>query len=149
MKRIEKILKTIIISFGISSISPLLVPFAIGEDGLLNIVGYVAGIMFWAGLILGILGCVLLKKAWERLQNKNSNIEGKRKPSALRFFSNSHAKVVDGVMIAGFAGVLFSLVNINLNEWLVIIFLVMMLAGVYGHFLVNGYIYESILNHKK
>lgn len=146
MKQVVKLFKIVVILLGISSLSPLLVPFAIGEDGSLNVLGYISGVMFWAGLILAIIAYILLKKVWEKSQNEKESIV--RRISVLRFFSSPHAKVVDGVMIIGMAGVLLSLVNNGLNEWLIVIFLIMMLAGIYGHFLVNGCLYESILNYK-
>lgn len=147
MKQIKKIYLIVIILFGVSSISPLLVPFSISKDGNMNIIGYITGIMFWTGLILGILGYILLEKKWKETFNRKVESKQKKISSALRFFSNPHAKIVDSVMFVGIAGVIYSIVNIDVSEWIAVIFLMMMLAGIYGHFLVNGNIYEKILDY--
>lgn len=146
MKRIGIIFKLIVISGIITSLSPLLVPLAIGEDGSLNVLGYVSGIMFWVGLFSGLLGMYLMKKFWKNRAKDEQN--DKKKKVALRFGSNPHAKIADSIMLVGLGGVLLSLVYRTINEWIVVICLTLMIAGSYGHFLLNSEMYAAFSKHK-
>ncbi len=132
-------------AFMVSAVTPLLIPFALDSEGNLNAAGYAAGLMFWAGLIAGCVGYVLL---W-RKEKENFVLqtgENRKLPSALCFFSNREAKAADGIMIAAIIGTIFCAVNITVNQIVAAIFLVLMLAGIYAHFLLNGKMYQYIWN---
>lgn len=128
--------------FMASAASVLLVPFAIGKDGNLNTVGYIAGGLFWVGLISGIVAYrVLIKKA-----NIGVKMQEK-KAGRIRFFGNPPAKVTDGIMIVALIGSIYCAVNIAVNQVIAVIFLLLFIIGLYAHFLLNGSVYQHIWDH--
>ena len=133
-------------AFAISAVTPILIPFALDSNGNLNSLGYAAGVMFWAGLALGCAGYALL---YRKERGKiTEEIEKRKLPSALCFFSNRPAKVTDGIMIAAIIGTIFCAVNVTVNQIAAAVFLLLALAGVYAHFLLNGKMYQYIWNSK-
>lgn len=111
----------------------------------MNAVGYAAGGMFWAGLIAGVAAYILLCRT-EKEQIQETAPEDKR-PSGLRFFSNPPAKVMDAVLVVGIVGTIYCVVNITVNQMVAAVFLLLMLAGIYAHFLLNGKVYQYIWNY--
>ena len=80
MKKIKKLFLLVACMFGLSGISPVLVPFSIGEDHNLNAIVYATGVMFWLGLLLGIAGyigliLILQKKKENVLKEKSKTFE--------------------------------------------------------------------------
>lgn len=133
--------------FCVSAMTPILVPFSIGKDGNLNIVGYITGALFWFGLVAGsIVYMLVYRKEKVRIQINGS---GKKFIPGLCFFSNPPAKVMDIVLVIGIIGTIFCSVNLKVNQFVAIIFLVLLLTGVYAHFLLNGKVYQYIWNYKK
>ena len=71
MNLMKKGFAGVLAAFAVSALSPVLIPFALDGDGNLNGAGYAAGVMFWLGMIAGIIGYILLylqykKKRTER-----------------------------------------------------------------------------------
>lgn len=149
MKQLKGVFLITSILFIISALSPILVPFSTGEDGMMNMIGYIAGAMFWMGLIPGIVGCVLLNRQWKKMGKRIGEKGQKKLPTALHFFSNPPAKIFDVVMFIGIAGVIYGMVDITASTFIVVLSLTMMLAGVYGHFLLNGDIFNYIFAREK
>lgn len=146
MKLIRKGFIGVLAAFMVSAVTPLLIPFALDGDGNLNGAGYAAGVMFWAGLIAGCAGYALLyRKEKEKIE---TGAEKRNRPSALYFFSNLPAKAADGIMIVGVIGTVICAVNVTVNQTVAVIFLLLMLAGIYAHFLFNGKLYSYIWNCK-
>lgn len=136
----------ILLIFFVSAVTPILIPFATGKDGNLNPLGYVAGAMFWTGLLGGILGYILLfRKDRRMLKEKTAE---RKLPPGLRFFSNPPASVMDLVMVIGVAGTIYCVLKFTVNPFAEVIFLWMMLTGIYAHFLLNGNMYYYIWNCK-
>lgn len=144
---IKKHFLLILAAFIISACMVILVPFSAGDDGNLSPIGYAAGILFWAGLIAGVTGYLFLYKKGKTLITEN--IHEKKIPSALRFFSNPPAAVMDTVMILSIAGTVYCALHVTISQYIAVFFLLMTLAGVYAHFLLNGKIYQYIWNCKK
>lgn len=134
-------------AFLISAVSPLLIPFAVDSDGKLDTAGYAAGVMFWAGLVIGsIVYLSVSRKLKSEIREKPDG--KKRLPSALCFFSNSPAAIMDIVLIVGLAGSVYITVNVIVNEVVAAGCLLLALAGIYGHFLFNGKVYQYIWNRR-
>lgn len=132
-------------AFAVSALSPMLIPFALNGDGNLNGAGYAAGAMFWLGLITGIAGYILLYLKYRKRGTKKAK---RRLPSPLCFFSNRPAQVMDVVLIVGLIGTIYCTVNVTVNQILAVVFLLLALAGIYAHFLLNGDVYQYIRNYK-
>lgn len=132
-------------AFAVSALSPMLIPFALDGDGNLNGAGYAAGAMFWLGLITGITGYILL---YLKYRKRGTEKAKRRLPSPLCFFSNRPAQVMDVVLIVGLIGTIYCTVNVTVNQILAVVFLLLALAGIYAHFLLNGDVYQYIRNYK-
>ena len=146
-RQIKKWFLLVLLVFLVSSASIILVPLAVGKDGILITIGYLGGGMFWGGLLLGIVGYILLNiKAKIREKTKE---QGKKIPGVLRFFSNPPARVLDGILIIGIFGTIYCVVNAAINELAEIISLWFLFLGIYGHILFNGKIYRYIWKHGK
>lgn len=145
--QIKKWFSLVMLAFAVSSVSVILVPFAVGKDGNLNSLGYAAGIMFWAGLLLGIAGYILLNKK-ANIQGKENtekeDTEKKKIPDVLRFFSNPPAKVMDGILIIGIIGTIYCGIHAEVNQIIAVVFLLFLVLGIYAHVLLNGKIYRCI-----
>lgn len=149
MKQLKGVFLITSVLFFLSAISPVFILFAVGDNGKMNALGTVAGGMFWGGLILGVGSYIVMNRLWKE-KCKKAKKEGEKKLiTAFRFFRNPLAVIIDIAMILGIAGVIYSIVDITANNIIVVISMVMMLAGVYGHFLVNGDIYQYIWSRKK
>lgn len=136
-------------AFMLSAATTLMIPFSTGKDGCLNRVGYAAGIIFWLGLAAGITGYILLVRKIKagHVQGTEETRQEKGRLTVFRFFSNPPAGIMDIVMIIGMAGTIYCAVNITVNQMAAAVFLLMLLAGIYLHFLLNGNIYRYIWNH--
>lgn len=144
--RIRRKFLLVISIFCISAVTPVMIPFSIDKKGNLNTLGYAAGIMFWGGLLLGIAAYILLwRKEKEQIQG---HAIGRKLPPGLRFFGNPPAVAADILLIAGAAGTIYCAVNITANQIMAAIFLLLLLAGFYAHFLLNGNVYQYIWNCK-
>ena len=134
-----------VLLYCISAATPILVPFAMDVNGDMNIWGYVAGGMFWAGLLLGSILYVVLMFITKPKRR------GRRKkgiPSQLRFFGSTVSKITDSVFVVGLCGTIYGYVSRTDKQAIVVIFLVLLLSGFYMHFLVNGKVYQHISNSK-
>lgn len=147
----QKALKIIfgltVLLFCISAISPVLIPFAIDENGMMNVMGYLSGGMFWFGLLSGgVLYIVLMIKAKPRRRGRRGK---KQLPAIFRFFSNTVAKITDSLLIIGLCGTVYCSTGRVDSQIVVVIFLVLLLIGIYTHFLFNGKVYQYICNSKE
>ena len=145
MSLMKKEFAGVLAAFAVSALSPVLIPFALDGDGNLSGAGYAAGAMFWLGLIAGIVGYILLYLKYR----KNETVKTKRRlPSPLCFFSNRPAQIMDAVLIVGLIGTIYCIVNVTVNQIVAVVFLLLALAGIYAHFLLNGNVYQYIWNYK-
>lgn len=140
----KKLFLGIFAAFFLSAVSTSLIPFALDAEGNLSVAGYAAGVMFWAGLLTGCTGYVLLyRREKHKLRQK---IQKRKFPSALCFCSNRYAAAADAVMAVGIIGTIYCTVNLTVSQIIAVIFLFLALAGVYAHFLLNGKMYQYIWN---
>ncbi len=146
MKFTRIIFAGILAAFAVSAASALLIPFALDSEGNLNGAGYAAGVMFWAGLIIGCAGYTGIRIRED--QKIREKLCKRKLPSALCFFSNIPAAVMDCLLIAGIIGTICCTVNESANQMAAAVFLLFALAGLYAHFLLNGKLYQHIWNNK-
>lgn len=135
----------ILLAFLISAGTVVLIPFSMTKDGNLNVLGYIAGILFWSGLIVGSVGYLLLYRSQRDVIIGQSN---GRIPGIFRFFSNTPAIVMDVILIISVIGTIYCTRNVTASQTISVIFLLMTLVGVYAHCLLNGKIYQYIRNYK-
>lgn len=151
MSRMKGIEKKFYISAGCflpTVISLLLLPLSgTGETAGQKILGILIGVLFWAGVLLTAGSYFLLYRSC-REQMKESTKKSKI-PSCFRFFSNPIAVAVDAVLITSFIGTLYSNFRIDVSEVLEFISLVLFIIFLYLHFLVNGKIFQYIVQGKK
>jgi len=134
-----------VLLYCLSAATPIFVPFAIDASGDMNILGYVAGGVFWAGLLLGsILYLVLILITRPKRRGRRK----KGIPSQLRFFGSTASKITDSVFLVGLCGTIYGYVSKTDQQAIIVIFLVLLLIGIYTHFLVNGKVYQNIYNSK-
>ena len=145
---IRKRFVLIIVSLMVSAFALLLVPFSIKDDGTLNVLGYLAGGLFWTGLIGGIAGYMnLLKKYKRKLKRRSSQPKEKTdKLPGLQFFSNPPAKVVDVIMMAALVGTIYCISHAGVDPYVAILVVVLAIITIYAHFLLNGKVYRYIWN---
>lgn len=133
-------------AFLLSALTPLAIPFAVDGSGNLTGVGYAAGGIFWLGLVLGLAGYLLLAFRTKGAFPKSRN---RRLPSGLYFCSNRPAIAADAALAVGLVTTIVCAVNIRMPAGIAMAGLVLVLAGVYAHFLFNGKLYEYIWNRPK
>lgn len=145
-KRIKTGFWGILGSFLVSAMTPVLIPFATDVNGNLTEAGYATGILFWLGLIIGIAGYVLLSL---KTKEQIAKIAKRKLPTVLCFFSNGPAIAADVGLGVGVVITIICVRNIYVNKVIAILGLVLMLAGIYAHFLLNGKLYRYIWSSKK
>lgn len=120
-----------------SAASVWLVLAAFDKEGNMNTLGYVAGAVFWLGLIGGIIGYILcFRKAYP-------------KPNVWKFFSNKPAKAVDGILVLSAAVTIYGACRVETNELIVLMEIFLLLLSIYFHFLLNGKVFTEILQEDK
>lgn len=129
------------VCFGISACSFLFIPLSDfnGTKAQLYF-AYLVGILFWLGLILGLLITF-------RLGNKRKKIGFKmyKFPGVLCFFKNKKSKVCDMIMLISFIILIILQRVFGIYYWISIIFLSITLFLVYLHSILNGNNYAYII----
>lgn len=140
MKDIEKRKEFFVVSvaFLISALSAWMILAAFDSEGNMNIWGYVAGVLFWLGLLGGIAGYILFfRKAYP-------------KPNVLKFFSNKPAIAADGIFILSAAVTIYGTCRGGMNQIVEVAAIFLLLLSLYMHFLLNGKVFtEILLNSEK
>lgn len=136
--------------FGISAVSVLLTPYSVMDNGNLRPAGYAAGILFWAGLILGAVTYLLLCREYKKMDIVEQMPENK----LLRYVcSNPAAIAADVLLVTSLIMTVYASVNIRFNQTAAMVFLFLMVMSVYAHFLLNGkvfrYIYRNDIGKRK
>ena len=117
-------------AFVISSLSVLMM--------ILEISDILPGIVFWAGMIAGIVFYILSVKYMPVKKGKGGL------PGGLHFFSNRPALVTDIVMIICLGLTIYFAVNFRSNQTIAAVILFLLILSVYAHFLFNGKVYKYI-----
>ena len=104
-KKLKKQLLISLCCFSLISLAVLLMPLA-GERETLTQRGLncAVGILFWSGLLSGILSCVFIHKKNRKYLSVHTD-KGRR-PAAVRFFSTRAAVLADSVLIVSLIGVI-------------------------------------------
>lgn len=150
LKNIKILFAVVSVFFGISGFSVLLTPYSVMDNGKLAPAGYAAGILFWAGMILGIMAYVLLYREYK----KTGITEAKPAHKLLRYVcSNPAATVADVLLAAALVMMVYVSVNIRFSQTVAMISLFLLVISIYAHFLLNGkvfrYIYKNYLEKRK
>ena len=128
------ILLASICAFALSSASFLLIPFSrFSGTALQKTLAYLVGILFWSGLIAGLIMTAVLGKARKKARYKKYEL-----PGVLCFFKNKKGKIFDIIMIS--ASVLLLIIDL-IGATVTLISMVILSAGVfsvYMHSVFNG-----------
>lgn len=130
----RKMILISIICFAVSLISFTLIPFSdFRKSGVQQTLAYMVGVLFWLGVIIGIL-----ITAWlGHIRNSDSNKKNKL-PGVLCFFKNKRAIQCDITMIVSFVLLIIFQKSFGVYHWLSIILLSITLFFVYLHSILNG-----------
>ena len=143
---------TVVAAFLISSLSVLLliIPVTIPTEGL-PLTYTVCGIVFWAGLAIGILLWLIL---YLKVRKQSGYAVVKKhihRPGIANIFSNKSAKAWDCIMILSLAGVIAGTIFFPYASFLNSIFICIFLFSFHLHYLYNGkvYAYINMKNRRK
>lgn len=146
IQKLKKRFSLVAAGFGISALSVLLLPFTQDKEQELTTAGYAMGILFWAGMIAGIIGYIILRKQVRQMpdqeQHKNRHVIRNY------IFSNRLAAIADSVMIVSFIATIYYAVRVTANQTIALVFMFLMVAGVYAHFLLNGRIFRCLYQNQ-
>jgi len=145
-KRSGKVLMTLsIVSFFISSITILFMPFGSFEPDGNSLLAYTLATAFWAFLLLGIVFILIIGKQ----RRKNILFAKTGGIVFLRFFRNKPAIVFDVLLIAGILSLIISLLIIRtLPSWLTLAGTFTTVFSLEMHALLNGKNFEWLyMNH--
>lgn len=134
MKRINQKSAFIIvyISFLVSALSTWLLPMAFDKTDHLSMAGYATGVIFWLGMLVGIVGYILFF--------------GKKygSPNITKMFQNIPAIVADVVFVLSLAGTIYSAIHFEINQWIAVTALFLLILSLYSHFLFNGKVFQHV-----
>lgn len=124
-------------SFFLSAASVWLVLAAFDQEGHMNVLGYMAGTVFWLGLLGGIAGYIIcFRKRYP-------------KPNVWKFFSNRPAIAADGILIVSAAVTIYGACRVETGEMVILTAVFLLLLSIYFHFLLNGKVFAEILLESK
>lgn len=125
------------IPFLISAASVWMILGAFDTEGNMNALGYIAGSLFWLGLLGGIGSYIYFFR--KRYQG----------PNVLKFFSNKPAMAADVIFIISLAVNILLVKQDYTNRIVALLFIFLLLLSLYSHFLFNGKIFTKILIENK
>jgi len=139
-----------IIGFLIFSISFLLMPVeTTGAEQGPNAVTVVAGIMFWIGLLVGVIAQICLSASRKNWFNKNKvrlPLSNQPKLGLITFFRNKTAIGFDVLLIISLVGLIVSIALTNATGYGCYIFLALTTFSFCSHCIFNGKNYYFIEN---
>ncbi len=133
--------------FAISSFSILL--SFIGDykgNGISVLFAVLTGVLFWTGLVFGIVSILLVNKHRKKSEKKKSvdYISRIRRTGAASFFSNKLAAKVDIAMVALFILMLVTMFIPAVSQNITLVFVAFFMFSVYMHCMLNGVNYKYI-----
>lgn len=147
-KKMKRQLMIPLCCFALTSLAILIMPFtASSETGMQQGLGYAAGILFWAGLVSGIITFIAVNRKnrkFIREQKEKGNL-----PAGRWFFRNQPAAVVDSLLIVSLTATIIIAAGASFGSVPEIIFLLVLVTTAYLHFLVNGNLFTYILLKEK
>ena len=134
--------------YALMSLAILLLPFVnSGGTAGQDILQYVIGILFWAGLLAGSVFYIFL---YRKYKNRIvTELPDGRVPAFLRFFSSPAAAATDLALILGIGGMVYCSLAEKPAEGLELASMFLLVTSLYLHFLVNGKIFRYISQSKK
>ena len=139
-----------IIGYFIFSISFLLMPIeAKGVEQGPNVVTVVAGIMFWIGLLVGIIAQICLSASRKNWFNKNRvrlPLSNQPKLGLITFFRNKIAIISDVLLIVALVGLIVSVMLTDATGYACYIFITLTTFSFCSHCIFNGKNYYFIEN---
>ena len=146
IQKLKKRFVLVAAGFGISALSILLLPFAQDKEQELTTAGYAMGILFWAGMIAGIIGYIVLKKQTREIVNHR---QYKKQPAARNyFFSSKPVMIADFIMLVSFTATIYYAVRVAADQTIALVFMFLFVTGIYAHFLLNSKIFRCIYQNK-
>lgn len=109
----------------------------------------VAGIMFWLGLLLGVLFQILLATHIRKTTVKNRTCRGTKRRAMIgifSLFSNPVAIIFDLLMVVSLAGLIISIISTGGMEYICYVFLATTVFTFCMHCIFNGRIYFYVSN---
>ena len=139
-----------VICFLIFSISFLLMPIKSNEASQeLSVVTLVAGLMFWIGLVIGIITQIILSSIRKRWITKNKikgRVENQPRLGLISFFRNKAATFFDALLILSLLGLIISIATIDANDYMCYVFIALLSFSFCTHCIFNGKNYFFIKN---
>ena len=130
----RKHLKLSVFCFAVSACSVLLIRVSsFGEDPVLKALAYLVGILFWGGLISGLIITARLSRSRPAGFSPSD-----KRPGVLRFFSSKEAKICDTVFIVFVILFLISRTIAGFDHPITLILLCAALFSGYLHSILNG-----------
>ena len=120
--------------FVVSSSSFLFIPKSNfnGSDSQ-QVMAYLVGILFWGGLLSGMLSLIILDFKRRKAKFRKSYC-----PGVLCFFRNNKAKICDICMITGVLLFVMSEKRLGLYHMLSLVLLALSVLSIYMHSILNG-----------
>ena len=140
-KKLKKQLLISLCCFSLISLAVLMMPLA-GERETLTQRGLncAVGILFWIGLLSGILSWVVIHR--KNRKYLSVHIDKGRRPAAVRFFSTRAAVLADSVLIVSLIGVIAGNISKQFHPAADYIFLFLFVTALYLHFLTNSNLFH-------
>lgn len=139
-----------VVAFLVFSISFLLVPVEADttEQGT-NVYTIVAGLMFWIGLVVGIVMQVILsilRRKWFLRNKVKLPLTNQPKLGLISFFKNKTAMVFDVMLVVSIIGLVLAMVATDAVGYSCYVFMALTSFSFCAHCIFNGKIYYFIEN---
>lgn len=147
-QKTQRLLWISILCYAVTAASVFLLPFSGSEEDTLSPAGFAAGIVFWAGLILGTLTYFL---AWRQVRNHRGyqKLKAATRPGCISFGRNIPALVADILFIPMAVITIIGSCIRNVPELLMLVSMSLMLLTFFWHFVLNGRVYRYCFSNKK
>ncbi|MBO6159773.1 MAG: hypothetical protein J6P72_11035 [Firmicutes bacterium] len=144
MRRARRLTKTFlgfsVIGYLLTAIAVLLVPLAMTAEGRFTVFGYIAGGLFWFGLLFGLLFFLF---AWKVAHNESTyqKIRSWYRIGAFGFFRNRPAIITDVLMIISLLLIIAGNTIWHFQDLLMTILLFFFVLSFFLHFVFNGRVF--------
>lgn len=134
--------------FVLSSLSILCIPLYDGmsdSNSFLN--AYLVGVLFWVGLVAGVLTFIC---AWKSVKDEDEyqSIKKRTHPGAVSFFKTSCSIISDAVFICIFIVIILGIFVLKFPEIISLVLIFVFLITFCLHFLLNGRVFRYLSDKK-
>lgn len=145
MKKMTRWFLLSIVFLFIGSLSFLFMPLSSGASSSeYRLPAILNGSVFWISFICGYVALFLAYKQRKKIKGD----EPKRRIGALRFFSNTYAKVFDILMIVSLIIMIVLIILGKTNFYFVFVVLALLIFSVNMHCILNGKVMDTIINRE-